>query len=73
METNYKRQAIIYICFLICIIVILLILPLYSIETFDLKKSLPESLQPVVSNLLQFFYLSIVVLIFSMIIVAIFI
>lgn len=73
METNKKREAVIYICFLICVVIILLVLPLYSITLFENTKQIYKNYSMTIDSLLQFFALSIFVLICSMIIVSIFI
>lgn len=73
METNKKKEAVIYICFLIVVIIILLVLPLYSITSFDSMQELYNNYKVLIDSLLQFFALSIIILICSMIIVSIFI
>jgi|AACY02.14.fsa_nt_gi hypothetical protein len=73
METNKKKEAVIYICFLIVVIIILLVLPLYSIASFDSMQKLYNNYKVLIDSLLQFSALSIIILICSMIIVSIFI
>ena len=73
METNIKKEAVIYICFLIVVIIILLVLPLYSIASFESMKELYDNYKLLMDSLLQFSALSIIILICSMIIVSIFI
>lgn len=69
METNYKREAVIYISFLICIIIILLLLPIFLIRVNYNKIYTDYN----IDTLMQFFGISIIILICSMIILAIFI
>lgn len=71
METNIKREAIIYICFLILIIITLIILPLYSIKLFETTQDIYTRFKLLIDSLLQFFALFLIILIFSMIIVSI--
>lgn len=73
METNKKREAVIYICFLIVVIITLLILPLYSIKLFETTQDIYTRFKLPIDSLLQFFALSLIILICSMIIVSIFI
>jgi uncharacterized membrane protein len=74
METNKKREAVIYICFLICVVITVLVLPLYSITLSEsTKKIYYDNYKLSIDSLLQFFALLIIVLICSMIIVSIFI
>lgn len=73
METNKKREAVIYICFLICVVITVLVLPLYSITLSESTKTIYDTYKLSIDSLLQFFALSIIVLICSMIIVSIFI
>lgn len=73
METNKKKEAVIYICFLIVVIIILFVLPLYSITSFDSVQKLYDNYKVLIDALLQFSALSIIILICSMIIVSIFI
>jgi len=73
MEINKKREAVIYICFLIVVIIILLILPLYSIKLFEITQDIYTQFKLIIDSLLQFFALSLIILICSMIIVSIFI
>ena len=73
METNKKREAVIYICFLIVVIITLLILPLYSIKLFETTQDIYTRFKLLIDSLLQFFALSLIILICSMIIVSIFI
>lgn len=73
METNKKKEAVIYICFLIVVIIILFVLPLYSITSFDSMQELYNNYKVLIDSLLQFSALSIIILICSMIIVSIFI
>ena len=68
METNYKREAVIYISFLICIIIIMILLPIYLMKIY-----IPNFIGSYSEGLIQFFSMSIIILIFSMIIVSIFI
>jgi hypothetical protein len=73
METNKKREAVIYICFLICVVITVLVLPLYSITLSESTKKIYDNYKLSIDSLLQFFALLIIVLICSMIIVSIFI
>lgn len=73
METNKKREAVIYICFLICVVITVLVLPLYSITLSESTKKIYDNYKLYIDSLLQFFALLIIVLICSMIIVSIFI
>jgi hypothetical protein len=73
METNKKREAVIYICFLIVVIITLLILPLYSIKLFETTQDMYTKFKLIIDSLLQFFALSLIILVCSMIIVSIFI
>ena len=73
METNKKKEAVIYICFLIVVIILLFVLPLYSITSFDSMQKLYNNYKVLIDSLLQFSALSIIILICSMIIVSIFI
>ena len=73
METNYKRQTVIYICFIIAIIITLLILPLYSFGLLESTKEIYSKYDFSIKIIKQFFILTIIVLIISMIIVSIFI
>lgn len=69
METNYKREAVIYISFLICIIITLILLPMFLIRVYYEKIYTEYNIEA----LMQFFSISIIILICSMIIVSIFI
>lgn len=69
----YKRQSVIYICFLICIIVTVLIMPLYSLSLFDSLKPFYDNFKFIIETLLQLFFISIIILICSIIIISIFI
>lgn len=73
MEINKKKEAVIYICFIILVIIILLVLPLYSITFFETTKEIYTRFKLLIDSLLQFFALSLIILICSMIIVSIFI
>lgn len=73
METNNKREAIIYICFLIVFIIIILVLPIYSITLFQRTEKIYQDYRISIDSLLKFSTLLIIVLICSMIIVSIFI
>lgn len=73
MEINKKREAVIYICFLICVVITVLVLPLYSIKLSTSTEKIYQDYKTPIDSLLQFFALSIIVLICSMIIVSIFI
>lgn len=73
METNKKKEAVIYICFLIVVIIFLLVLPLYLITSSDSTQKLYNIYKVLIDSLLQFSALSIIILICSMIIVSIFI
>lgn len=73
MEINKKREAAIYICFIILVIIILLVLPLYSITFFDSMQKTYSDYNLLIDALLQFSALSIFILICSIIIVSIFI
>jgi len=69
METNYKREAVIYISFLICIIITLILVPIFLIRVYYQQIYSDYNIQA----LMQFFSISIIILICSMIIVSIFI
>jgi len=69
METNYKREAVIYISFLICIIITLILVPIFLIRVYYPTEYENYNIKP----LMQFFGTSIIILICSMIIVSIFI
>lgn len=69
METNYKREAVIYISFLICIIITLILLPIFLIRVYYENIYTEYNIEA----LMQFFSISIIILICSMIIVSIFI
>lgn len=73
METNKKREAVIYICFLICVVITVLVLPLYSIKLSTSTEKIYQDYKTLIDSLLHFFALSIIVLICSMIIISIFI
>lgn len=69
METNYKREAVIYISFLICIIITFILVPIFLIRIYYDKIYTEYNIEA----LMQFFGISIIILICSMIIVSIFI
>ena len=69
METNYKREAVIYISFLICIIITLILVPICLIRVYYEQIYTDYNIKA----LMQFFSISIIILICSMIIVSIFI
>jgi len=69
METNYKREAVIYISFLICIIITLILVPICLIRVYYEQIYTDYNIKA----LMQFFSVSIIILICSMIIVSIFI
>ena len=69
METNYKREAVIYISFLICIIITLILVPIFLIRVYYPTEYENYNIK----TLMQFFGTSIIILICSMIIVSIFI
>ena len=69
METNYKREAVIYISFLICIIITLILVPIFLIRIYNGKIYNDYNIEA----FMNFFGISILILICSMIIVSIFI
>jgi hypothetical protein len=69
METNYKREAVIYISFLICIIITLILVPIFLIRVYYPTEYENYNIKA----LMQFLGISIIILICSMFIVSIFI
>lgn len=69
METNYKREAVIYISFLICIIITLILVPIFLIRVYYPTEYENYNIEA----FMNFFGISIIILICSMIIVSIFI
>ena len=69
METNYKRETVIYISFLICLIITIILLPIFLIMVYYPTEYDNYNIKA----LMQFFGISIIILICSMIIVSIFI
>jgi hypothetical protein len=69
MDTNYKREAVIYISFLICIIITLLLLPIFLLRIYYPTEYENYNIKA----FMDFFGILIIILICSMIIVSIFI
>jgi hypothetical protein len=72
MDINYKRESVIYICFVILLILILFYIPIYSLKIFqgDSIYAQYKDYFEMFSSLVVFIIIG---LIFSMIIVSIFI
>jgi hypothetical protein len=72
MDINYKRESVIYICFVILLILILFYIPIYSLKIFqgDSIYTQYKDYFEMFSSLVVFIIIG---LIFSMIIVSIFI
>ena len=72
MDSNYKRESIIYIIFLIFVLSILLGLPIYFINSYIDKESFIRE-SGIIKMLKQFLILSIIVLFVSIFIILIFV
>jgi len=75
MDSNYKRETIIYIIFLIFLLFMLFGLPIYLIDKFLPKntKSPTETLTNILMLLKKFLKISIIVLFSSIFIILIFV
>jgi len=72
MDSNYKRESIIYIIFLIFVLLILFGLPIYFINSYMSQNSFIKE-SGVINLLKQFLKLSIIVLFTSIFIILIFV